>query len=433
MTDLNLSASEKAFAEAQQFIPGGVNSPVRAYGAVGGQPPFIRSGSGSRITDIDGNEYIDYVCSWGPLILGHCDADVLAAAKAAADRGMTFGAPTPSEVELAKMVCRAYPSIERVRMVTSGTEATMSAIRLARGYTGRDKVIKFEGCYHGHADGLLVKAGSGAVTFGMPTSPGVPADYAKNTLCLPYNDIDAVDRLCQTTGSEIACLILEPIAGNMGVIPPQPGFLEGLREITAKHGIVLIFDEVISGFRVALGGAQERFGITPDLTTLGKILGGGMPVGAYGGKAEIMDCISPVGDVYQAGTLSGNPVAMAAGIATLKKLSDGAIYDELEKKAASLADGLKVAAEEAGLDSFVSRVGSILGAFFTAGPVTDYQSARKSDTKLFGRFFQQMLSRGIYLAPSQFEAWFVSAAHSDTDIADTIEAVRSSMSAIAEE
>ncbi|NQT19295.1 MAG: glutamate-1-semialdehyde 2,1-aminomutase [Planctomycetes bacterium] len=430
---MNLSASEKAFAEAQQFIPGGVNSPVRAYGAVGGQPPFIRSGSGSRITDIDGNEYIDYVCSWGPLILGHCDADVLAAAKAAADRGMTFGAPTPSEVELAKMVCRAYPSIERVRMVTSGTEATMSAIRLARGYTGRDKVIKFEGCYHGHADGLLVKAGSGAVTFGMPTSPGVPADYAKNTLCLPYNDIDAVDRLCQTTGSEIACLILEPIAGNMGVIPPQPGFLEGLREITAKHGIVLIFDEVISGFRVALGGAQERFGITPDLTTLGKILGGGMPVGAYGGKAEIMDCISPVGDVYQAGTLSGNPVAMAAGIATLKKLSDGAIYDELEKKAASLADGLKVAAEEAGLDSFVSRVGSILGAFFTAGPVTDYQSARKSDTKLFGRFFQQMLSRGIYLAPSQFEAWFVSAAHSDTDIADTIEAVRSSMSAIAEE
>ena len=431
MTDPKLSASERAFAEAQQFIPGGVNSPVRAYRAVGGQPPFIRSGKGSRITDIDGNEYIDYVCSWGPLILGHCDADVLAAAKAALDRGMTFGAPTPAEVELAKMVCQAYPSIERVRMVTSGTEATMSAIRLARGYTGRDKMIKFEGCYHGHADGLLVKAGSGAVTFGMPTSPGVPADYAKNTLCLPYNDIDAVNELCEAAGSEIACLILEPVAANMGVIPPKPGFLEGLREITARHGIVLIFDEVISGFRVALGGAQERFGIVPDLTTLGKIVGGGMPVGAYGGRAEIMNCISPVGDVYQAGTLSGNPVAMAAGIATLTKLRDGAIYKQLERKAAGLADGLKLAAEEAGLDAFVSRVGSVLCAFFTAGPVTDYQAAKESDTELFGRFFREMLSRGIYLAPSQFEAWFVSAAHSDADIAETIEAARASMAAVA--
>ena len=431
MAELNLSASEKAFAQARQYIPGGVNSPVRAYGAVGGHPPFIRSGKGSKLTDIDGNEYIDYVCSWGPLILGHRDEDVVAAVKEAVDRGMTFGAPTPAEVELAKIVCEAYPSIERVRVVSSGTEATMSAIRLARGFTRRDKIMKFEGCYHGHADGLLVKAGSGAATFGTPTSLGVPADYAKLTLCLPYNDLDALNEACEAIGKEIACLILEPIAGNMGVVPPAPGFLEGAREITAKHGIVLIFDEVISGFRAAFGGAQERLGVTPDLTTLGKILGGGLPVGAYGGKAEIMNCVSPVGEVYQAGTLSGNPVAMAAGVATLKKLADKTVYDELERKSARLAEGLEQAADQAGLDACVNRVGSILCAFFAAGPVTDYQSAKKADTALFGRFFHEMLRRGIYLAPSQFEAWFVSAAHSDADIEATIEAAGASMEVIA--
>ena len=431
MPELNLPASEKAFARARRVIPGGVNSPVRAYGAVGGQPPFIRSGKGSRITDIDGNEYIDYVCSWGPLILGHCDADVVAAVKAAADQGLTFGAPTLAEIEIAEIVCGAYPSIERVRMVTSGTEATMSAIRVARGFTGRDNIVKFEGCYHGHADGLLVKAGSGAVTFGTPTSLGVPADYAKHTLCLPYNNIDAVKELFEAIGSEIACVIVEPIAGNMGVIPPNPGFLEGLRELTEKNGILLIFDEVISGFRAAFGGAQERFGVVPDMTALGKILGGGMPVGAYGGKAEIMDCVSPAGDVYQAGTLSGNPVAMAAGLATLKKLSDKKIYDELEEKSARLQDGLARAAKDAGLDVFVTRVGSVLCAFFTAGPVTDYDTAKKADTALFSAFFREMLARGVYLAPSQFEAWFVSAAHSTTDIDDTIAAASAAMDAIA--
>jgi len=422
MTKLNLTKSAEAFSQAQQFIPGGVNSPVRAYRAVGGQPPFIKSGKGSRITDIDGNEYIDYVCSWGPLILGHCDEDVAAAIKDALAAGTTFGAPTLAEIELARIVCEAYPSIERVRMVSSGTEATMSAIRLARGFTGRDKVVKFEGCYHGHADGLLVKAGSGAATFGTPTSPGVPGDYAKLTLCLPYNDLDTIAGVCDEIGSEIACVIVEPIAGNMGVVPPRPGFLEGLRELTRRHGIVLIFDEVISGFRAAFGGAQALFGITPDLTALGKIIGGGLPAGAYGGRAEIMERVSPGGPVYQAGTLSGNPVAMAAGIAALKKLKGGTVYDDLEKKGARLAAGLGDAARRSGVPVTINRAGSVLCAFFTPGPVTNYQTACTSDTALFGRFFAAMLERGIYLAPSQFEAWFLSAAHTDGDIDATIEA-----------
>ena len=420
--------SEKAYAEAKQLIPGGVNSPVRAFAAVGGRPPFIRSGKGSRITDIDGNEYIDYVCSWGPLILGHCDQDVVAAVKAAADLGSSFGAPTLAETRLARIIADAYPSIERVRMVNSGTEATMSAIRVARGFTGRSKIVKFEGCYHGHADGLLVKAGSGAATFGTPTSLGVPEEYAKLTICLPFNDVDAVKRTCDAAGREIACIIIEPVVGNMGVLPPKPGFLEGLREITAKHGIVLIFDEVMTGFRLAYGGAQERYGIRPDLTTLGKIIGGGLPVGAYGGRAEIMEHVSPAGRVYQAGTLSGNPLAMAAGLATLKKLRSKSFCKKLEKKSARLAAGLDSAIRSAGAAAQVSRVGSMLTIFFTDEPVTDSATASRSDVAAFGRFFREMLARGIYLPPSQFEAWFVSAAHSEEDIEETIGAATEAMS-----
>jgi len=420
---VNLSSSERAFAEARTLIPGGVNSPVRAFAAVGGRPPFIKSGSGSRITDIDGNSYIDYVCSWGPLILGHCDADVVAAIKSAADLGSSFGAPTLGEIELARMITQAYPSIERVRLVNSGTEATMSAIRVARGFTGRRMIVKFEGCYHGHADGLLVKAGSGAATFGTPTSLGVPDDYAKLTVCLPFNDIDAVARTCDSIGRDIACIIVEPVVGNMGVVPPKPGFLEGLREITARHGIVLIFDEVMTGFRLAYGGVQELFRIRPDLTTLGKIIGGGLPVGAYGGRAEIMDCVAPAGKVYQAGTLSGNPLAVAAGLATLRKLRQPGFYARLERTSSRLAQGLESAFRSAGVSACINRVGSMICPFFTGGPVTDYAGASRADTSLFGRFFGGMLARGVYLPPSQFEAWFVSAVHSDADIDETIAAV----------
>jgi len=424
---VNFSASERAFAEARELIPGGVNSPVRAFAAVGGHPPFIKSGKGSRITDIDGNTYIDYVCSWGPLILGHCDADVVAAIKAAADLGSSFGAPTLGEIELARMITQAYPSVERVRLVNSGTEATMSAIRVARGFTGRRMIVKFEGCYHGHADGLLVKAGSGAATFGTPTSLGVPDDYAKLTVCLPFNDVDAVARTCDSIGRDIACIIVEPVAGNMGVVPPKPGFLEGLREITARHGIVLIFDEVMTGFRLAYGGAQELFGIRPDLTTLGKIIGGGLPVGAYGGRAEIMDCVAPAGKVYQAGTLSGNPLAVAAGLATLRKLRQPGFYDKLERSSSRLATGLESTFRSAGVSVCINRVGSMICPFFTGGPVSDYTGASHADTALFGRFFGSMLARGIYLPPSQFEAWFVSAVHSDADIDETIAAAEDGM------
>lgn len=419
---LKTEKSIAAFEEARKYLPGGVNSPVRAFGAVGGNPVFIGRGSGSRITDIDGNEYIDYVCSWGPLIFGHCDAEVMRAVREALERGSSFGAPTLLETELARLIVEMVPSIRKVRMVNSGTEATMSAIRLARGYTSRDLVIKFDGCYHGHVDGLLVKAGSGPTTFGHPTSPGVPKDFAKNTISLPFNDTDSFRKAVEKFRGEIACVIVEPVAGNMGVVPPQRGFLEGLREITAKESIVLIFDEVMTGFRLGPGGAQERYDIRPDLTALGKIIGGGLPVGAYGGIPQIMDRVSPVGTVYQAGTLSGNPLAMAAGIATLKRLRDPAVYENLEKKSARLEEGVVRAAKDAGIPCRVNRAGSMLCAFFAAGPVTDYRSAMNAKAERYARFFTTMLEDGIYLAPSQFEAMFVSATHGDDDIDRTIAA-----------
>ena len=416
------SESARAFAEAVKYIPGGVNSPVRAFGAVGGTPRFIRSASGSRITDVDGNTYVDYVCSWGPLILGHAHPDVVSAVEAALHNGSSFGAPTVLEVELAKLVVELVPSIEKVRMVNSGTEATMSAIRLARGATGREAIVKFEGCYHGHADGLLAQAGSGAMTFGTPTSPGVPEAFAAKTIVLPFNDLAAVRELCDRQGEDIACIIVEPVAGNMGVIPPAEGFLEGLREVTAAHGILLIFDEIITGFRVARGGAQQLYGVTPDLTTLGKIIGGGLPVGAYGGKAEIMEQMSPTGPVYQAGTLSGNPLAMAAGIATLRKLAEPGVYERLDEKAERLAAGLEDAARRAGVKTFHTRVGSMLCTFFGAEQVTDYASAKTADTDTYGKYFHGMLERGFYFAPSQFEAAFVSTAHTEEDLEATIQA-----------
>ncbi len=419
---LNTRKSAAAFQEAQRHIPGGVNSPVRAFGPVGGHPVFIQSGSGSRIKDIDGNEYIDYVCSWGPLILGHADPQVIEDVKAAVDKGASFGAPTELETRLARLIKELMPSIEKVRMVNSGTEATMSAIRLARGYTKRDLVIKFEGCYHGHVDGLLIKAGSGATTLGVPTSPGVPQGYIDNTVILPFNDSDAVEKFCSERGKEVACIILEPVAGNMGVIPPKPGYLEKLRDITKRHGIVLIFDEVMTGFRVAPGGAQEVYGIRPDLTTMGKIIGGGFPVGAYGGSAEIMDQIAPVGPVYQAGTLSGNPVAMTAGIAMLERLRDKNIYKQLEEKSQRLAEGVKRSASDAGIETYHTRVGSMLCTFFTEDAVYDYATATSSDTERYAKYFNAMLEGGVYLAPSQFEAAFVSTAHSDADIEATIAA-----------
>ncbi len=427
INNLATGRSSEAFREALKHIPGGVNSPVRAFGPVGGQPIFIQSGSGCHIKDIDGNEYIDYVCSWGPLILGHAEPRVTKEVKAAVERGTSFGAPTELETQLAKLIKGLMPSIEKVRMVNSGTEATMSAIRLARGFTGRDLVIKFEGCYHGHVDGLLIKAGSGATTLGVPTSPGVPQGYLDSTVILPFNDSDAVEGFCRERGKEVACIILEPVAGNMGVVPPKPGYLEKLREITRNYGIVLIFDEVMTGFRVSPGGAQELYGVKPDLTTLGKVIGGGLPVGAYGGSAEIMDHISPVGPVYQAGTLSGNPVAMSAGIATLEGLKDGNIYRQLEEKSQRLADGLEKSARDAGVKTYHTRVGSMLCTFFIDNIVYDYKTATSSDTERYARYFNNMLQGGVYLAPSQFEAAFVSAAHSDSDIEITIEASRQAM------
>ena len=416
--------SAAAFEEAQKYIPGGVNSPVRAFKGVGGHPRFIKSGSGPKITDVDGNEYLDYVCSWGPLILGHAHPSVVEAVGSALRGGSSFGAPTVQETELARKICEALPSIENVRLVNSGTEASMSAIRLARGHTGRDRIIKFEGCYHGHADGLLVAAGSGATTLGVPTSPGVPHDYAKNTTVLPFNNIDRVREVCDAEGNEIAAIVVEPIAGNMGVIPPAPGYLEGLREITEAHGILLIFDEVISGFRVSFGGAQELYGVTPDLTLLGKIIGGGLPVGAYGGKAEIMASMAPEGQVYQAGTLSGNPLAVAAGNAMLDELSRSDVYDQLDERSAQLADGLEEAANLAGVPTFHTRVGSMQCMFFTDGVVNDYGSATSSDTERYAAYFTGMLERGSYFAPSQFEAAFVSTAHSEEDLGQTVEHAR---------
>ncbi len=430
--------SEEAFEQARRFLPGGVNSPVRAYAAVGGRPVFIASAKGSHITDIDGNDYIDYVCSWGPLILGHSDEEVVAAVTEAAARGMSFGAPTLQETELAAMICEMVPSIEKVRMVNSGTEAAMSAIRVARGCTGRDVVVKFEGCYHGHADALLVKAGSGAATFGSPRTggrtaapAGVPESVTRDTLVLPYNDAQAFAGAMKANGGNVACVIVEPVAGNMGVVPPVEGFLETLRELTTKYGALLIFDEVITGFRLAPGGAQELYGVVPDMTTLGKIIGGGLPVGAYGGRADVMVRVSPEGPVYQAGTLSGNPVATAAGLATLKRLRAPGFYGNLEKKAKALADGLEKAARAAGAQTQHARVGSMLCAFFRREPVRDYAEALESDGEKYARFFNAMLERGICLAPSRFETMFVSAAHTEADIARTIQAARESF-AVAE-
>lgn len=410
------------YQKALGMIPGGVNSPVRAFKAIGIPPAFIDRGKGSKVWDVDGNEYIDYVGSWGPMVLGHAHPRVIAALKKAAPKGTSFGAPTPLEVELASMVKKAFPSMELVRMVSSGTEAAMGAIRVARGYTGRDKVLKFEGCYHGHGDSLLVKAGSGATTFGIPDSLGVPEDLAKHTLTAPYNDLAAVQGLVVQHRGQIACIIVEPIAGNMGLVLPREGFLEGLRKICDEEGIVLLFDEVISGFRAAYGGAQELYHLRADLTCLGKIIGGGLPVGAYGGKREIMEKVAPLGGVYQAGTLSGNPLAMTAGIETLKILKSKKIYRDLKKKTAFLAEGILKCARARGIPACINRGTGVLTLFFTEGPVTDYPSAKRSDTQRFARFFIEMMEQGVYLPPSQFEAWFLSLAHTKRDLEKTIEA-----------
>lgn len=416
--------SEKLFKKACRVIPGGVNSPVRAFRAVGGNPFFVKSGKGSTITDADGNKYTDYVCSWGPLILGHAKPAIVKAVKRAAEDGMSFGISTAAERKLAERLCEAMPSIEKVRLVCSGTEATMSAIRLARGFTGRNKIIKFEGCYHGHADFLLAGAGSGVATLGIPDSAGVPPSFVKETIVLPYNDLNAVEAAFEKHGDSIACIILEAVAGNMGVVLPGEGFLQGLRDLCDKNKSLLIFDEVITGFRVALGGAQGRFGIRPDLTCLGKIIGGGLPVGAYGGRADIMDHVAPLGPVYQAGTLAGNPLATAAGIATMDELSCKKLYPQLEEKAAALCEGLAKAAKKAGTAITINRVASMFTVFFTDVPVIDYTSAKTCDTKKYASYFNKMLAHGSYFAPSQFEANFVSTAHSWDDLKKTIKAAK---------
>ncbi|WP_186327494.1 glutamate-1-semialdehyde 2,1-aminomutase [Paenibacillus sp. Y412MC10] len=414
-------ASRSAFEEAKQYIPGGVNSPVRAFKSVGLTPIYVDHAQGSRVYDIDGNRFIDYVGSWGPLIMGHAHPEVIAAVQETAAKGTSFGAPTLIETEMAKLVCERVPSIDIVRMVNSGTEATMSAIRLARGYTGRSKILKFEGSYHGHADSLLIKAGSGVATLGLPDSPGVPESVASNTITVAYNDLESVTLAFERFGEEIACVIVEPVAGNMGVVPPLPGFLEGLREITTKYGSLLIFDEVMTGFRVHLNCAQGRFGITPDLTCLGKVIGGGLPVGAYGGKREIMEKVAPSGPIYQAGTLSGNPLAMAAGYTTLKLLTP-AVYDQLEERAARLEAGFVKNAKELGIPVTINRVGSMVCPFFTEGPVVNYDTAKTSDIPRFTKYFGNLIEEGVSVAPSQFEGMFVSAAHSIEDIDATIEA-----------
>jgi glutamate-1-semialdehyde 2,1-aminomutase len=419
------SKSDQLFNTAQNLIPGGVNSPVRAFRGVGGTPRFISSARGATITDVDGRSYIDYVGSWGPMILGHADEEVVAAIQEVAARGTSFGAPTELEINLAEEVIDAVPSIEMVRMVSSGTEATMSAIRLARGVTGRTKLVKFEGCYHGHADSLLVKAGSGVATLGLPDSPGVPAALAENTLTLPFNNVAALEQVF-TEHADIAAVIIEPVVGNMGCVPPQPGYLEAVRRLTRAHGALLIFDEVMTGFRLARGGAQELYNIKPDITTLGKIIGGGLPVGAYGGSREIMNHIAPAGPVYQAGTLSGNPLSMTAGLVTLRRLRDKTVYDRLERASSKLCEGLA----DAGLTTVTNRVGSMWTSFFTSEPVVDWDSANKCDRQLYGKFFHAMLDEGVYLAPSQFEAAFVSLAHDDQIIERTIEAARKAVTRI---
>ena len=421
---LTRDKSRAHFEAAGKLIPGGVNSPARAFGAVGGSPLIIDRGEGAYLYDIDGNQFIDYVGSWGPHILGHGHVDVVAAVESTLKKGTSFGAPTAIETELAQLVVDAVPSVEKVRMVNSGTEATMSAVRLARGFTGRDRIIKFAGCYHGHVDSLLVQAGSGALTHGVPSSPGVPAGCTADTVVLEYNDAAALASTFEQQGDQVAAVILEPVVGNMGCVPPQPGFLEACRELCTKHGTVLIFDEVMTGFRVAYGGAQERFGVTPDLSTLGKIIGGGMPVGAYGGRADIMDTISPVGPVYQAGTLSGNPLAMACGIATLTVLRDSNPYPALESETTRLCAGLGAAASAAGLDHSINQVGSMFTLFFNPDPVISMVESGRNDTDRFAAYFQGMLDRGVYLPCSQFEANFLSAAHSTEDVDRTIAAAQ---------
>ncbi len=413
---MDTSKSQKLFSEAQRLMPGGVNSPVRAMRPVGADPLFIARGAGSRMYDVDGNDFIDYVGSWGPLILGHCHPAVQAALEEALKNGTSFGAPCPLEVELARKVIDAVPSIEMVRMVSSGSEATMSALRVARGFTGREKIVKFIGCYHGAVDSLLVQAGSGVATLSLPDSPGVTKGTSADTILARYNDIQHVREIMAAEGEQVAAIILEPVAGNMGVVPPAAGFLEGLREVASEYGAVLIFDEVMSGFRVAYGGAQERFGITPDMTCLGKIIGGGMPVGAFGGSREIMETVAPAGSTYQAGTLSGNPLAMAAGLAMLTELGKPGVYDALEDKSARLADKLGEAASASSIPVCQNRVGSMMTLFFAEGPVTDFESAKTSDTSRYADYFKHMLQNGVYLAPSQFEAAFVSLAHTEEDL-----------------
>jgi len=419
---LERKAMDKLFREAQKYIPGGVNSPVRAFKAVGSNPLFIERGIGSKVYDTDGCEYVDYVLSWGPLILGHSYPQVIKKVREALEKGTSFGAPTPGETELARMMVEAVPGIEKVRLVNSGTEAAMSAVRLSRGYTGRDKIVKFEGCYHGHADYLLVKAGSGATTFGFPNSAGVPQDFTRNTILIPYNDIIATERVVKENHREIAAVIIEPVAGNMGVVLPQDGFLQKLREITKKYGIVLIFDEVITGFRISYGGAQQYFRVIPDLTCLGKIIGGGLPVGAYGGKREIMDYLSPLGPVYQAGTLSGNPIAVAAGAQSLKLLSQPGVYKKLEERTRSLVESLRENARKLKVDMHINQIGSMFTLFFSSYKVYDYKSAKKSNEKKFAQYFQGMLKKGIYLPCSQFETNFLSLVHTEEDIEKTIKA-----------
>jgi glutamate-1-semialdehyde 2,1-aminomutase len=426
-----MEKSQQLFEKALKLMPGGVNSPVRAFRAVGGDPIFIARGEGSRLVSVDGTRYIDYVMSWGPLILGHAHPEVIEEIMRAARDGTSFGACTEAEVRLAERIAEAFPSIERVRLTSSGTEATMSALRVARAATGRDKILKFEGCYHGHADSLLVKAGSGVATLGLPDSPGVPRALAELTITVPYNDVGAVESAFAAHGRDLAAVIVEPVAGNMGCVPPQPCFLEALRRLTSGHGAVLIFDEVITGFRIARGGAQELYGVQPDLTTLGKIIGGGLPVGAYGGKAELMDLVAPAGPVYQAGTLSGNPLAVAAGLKTLEMVARSGFYERLEAVSRRLETGLVRNSQEAGLPVTVNRVGSMLTAFFAPGPIEDYSSAKHADTGRFARFFRALLDRGIYWPPSQFECALPSAAHSSDEIDRTVEAAREGFRAAA--